>query len=347
MAKVAFKNGVTSVILRVKLLDSSSTTGAGKTGLTFSSSGLIISTIADNEASATVYTSAGSTTETVTTLGTFAAPTATKCRFKEVDATNHPGLYEIQIADARYAVSNARSVIISVQCTGAVPVDAEVQLQTDDPYTAKPSNFATMVIDGSGYVRVQNGTASGQISTTNGQPNINQSAAYPGVIIAGTIAAGLSTAENGVTVAGMNANVIGASQFGADAITSTVLASSAVVEIAGGVWDEARSGHTTAGTFGAGVITTYAIKKNTAFTAFEFVMTDSTSHAPATGKTITATRSIDGAAFGACTNSAVEISDGAYKINFSAADLNGNNILFKFAATGCDDRFIQIVTQTG
>ena len=130
MAKVNFKNGRTSVILRVKILDSTSTTGAAKTGLTSASSGLIISTIADLEATATAYTAAGSTIETITTLGTFAAPTATKCRFKEVDATNHPGLYEIQIADARWAVSNANSVIVTVSgATGAAQVDAEIQLE--------------------------------------------------------------------------------------------------------------------------------------------------------------------------------------------------------------------------
>ena len=42
-----------------------------------------------------------------------AAPTATKCRFKEVDATNHPGVYEFQFADARFAVSNAKRLVIS------------------------------------------------------------------------------------------------------------------------------------------------------------------------------------------------------------------------------------------
>src|SRR5882724_1124425 len=128
MAKLNYLNGVTSVILRVKLLDSTSTTGAGKTALDHTAAGLIISTIADNESAATVYTSAGSTVEAVTTNGTFAAPTATKCRFKKIDDTNHPGLYEIQIADARWAVSNAKSIIISVQATGVVPVDSEVQL---------------------------------------------------------------------------------------------------------------------------------------------------------------------------------------------------------------------------
>jgi hypothetical protein len=129
MAKFITFRGRLSNTIRVKILDSTSTVGAGKTGLTSASAGLIISTIANNEAAPTVYTSAGSTTETIATLGTFAAPTATKCRFKEVDATNHPGLYEIQLADARMAVVSARSLIVSIQVTGGVPVDAEIQLE--------------------------------------------------------------------------------------------------------------------------------------------------------------------------------------------------------------------------
>lgn len=122
-------NGATSVILRVKLLDSSVTTGAGLTGLTSASSGLIISTIADVEATATTYTVGGSTIESITTLGTYAAPTATKCRFKEVDATNHKGVYEIQLADARFAVSGARSLLVSVSgATNLAQCDFVVQL---------------------------------------------------------------------------------------------------------------------------------------------------------------------------------------------------------------------------
>lgn len=132
MAKLEFKNGITSVILRVFIQDTTSTTGAGKTGLSSASGGLIISTIADNEATPTVYTAAGSTTETITTLGTFAAPTATKCRFKEVDATNHPGVYEIQIANARWAVSSARSIIITTQVTGGAVINSEIQLVAVD-----------------------------------------------------------------------------------------------------------------------------------------------------------------------------------------------------------------------
>jgi hypothetical protein len=97
------------------------------TGLTHSTSGLIISTIADVEASATAYTQAASNIETITTLGTFAAPTASKCRFKEVDNTNHPYLYEFQFTNARFAVASAKRLVTTV-CNGGLsePVHYEI-----------------------------------------------------------------------------------------------------------------------------------------------------------------------------------------------------------------------------
>ena len=106
-----------------------SDTGMGLTGLTSASAGLIISTICDNEAAPTVYTVAGSTIETIATLGTYAAPTATKCQFKEVDATNHPGLYEFHFADARYAVASSKKLVISVHgATTLLDTDYEINL---------------------------------------------------------------------------------------------------------------------------------------------------------------------------------------------------------------------------
>lgn len=128
-----FVLGATSIILRVKLRDS--TTGLGKTAIDSSSAGLVISTIADNEATPTTYSVAGSTIETITTIGTFAAPTATKCRFKKVDDTNHPGVYEIQLANARYAVSNAKSLLVSWSgVSGLADGDALIPLRSVNPY---------------------------------------------------------------------------------------------------------------------------------------------------------------------------------------------------------------------
>lgn len=87
------------------------------------------------------------------------------------------------------------------------------------------------------------------------------------------------------------------------------------------------------------------IKKNTAYSNFSFALFDTDGN-PATGKAVTATRSIDGAAFGACANAVSEVANGGYKINFANTDLNGDNILFRFAASGCRDVFISILPES-
>jgi hypothetical protein len=147
MALIGRSTGATSNILRVKLLDSSVTTGAGLTGLTSASSGLRISTISDQEATATAYTVAGSTIETITTLGTYAAPTATKCRFKEVDATNHPGVYEIHLADARFSVSGTTQLLVSI--SGATNL-AQCDFVIDQKPAANVSHFGGVALSASG-----------------------------------------------------------------------------------------------------------------------------------------------------------------------------------------------------
>ncbi len=87
------------------------------------------------------------------------------------------------------------------------------------------------------------------------------------------------------------------------------------------------------------------ITKNVALAKFTFVMRDSTNHAPATGKTVTVTRSIDGAAFGAGAISGTgELSNGTYYTDLAAADLNGKVIVLRATATDCDDTFVTLVT---
>lgn len=88
------------------------------------------------------------------------------------------------------------------------------------------------------------------------------------------------------------------------------------------------------------------VKKNTALSNFEFLLTDSTNHAPKTSAaSIAVTRSIDGGAFGAGTLSAVtEVANGIYRVDFGAGDLNGNVITLRVTATSCDDTFERIIT---
>lgn len=87
------------------------------------------------------------------------------------------------------------------------------------------------------------------------------------------------------------------------------------------------------------------VKKNTALSNFMFLMTDDTNHDPSTGLTVTATRSIDGAAFAACANAVSEVANGMYKINLAAADLNGDVITLRFTAASSDDTLVTILTQ--
>jgi hypothetical protein len=160
-------------------------------------------------------------------------------------------------------------------------------------------------------------------------------------------------------------------------------ASATVQNMVDGVWNETRSGHATSGTFGqgaasvqgnvtgsvasmaaggiasnsfaAGAINAAAISadakvrlaKNVGLNNFTFLMVDSSDHVTAkTGLTVTAQRSIDGGALASCANAVVEVSNGLYKINLAASDLNGDVIVLRFTATGADARLFTIVTQT-
>ncbi len=74
-------------------------------------------------------------------------------------------------------------------------------------------------------------------------------------------------------------------------------------------------------------------------------MTDSSTHAPITGRTVTATASLDGAAFAACANAVSEVASGVYKINLATTDLNANIVTLKFTAAGADPTLITLVMQ--
>jgi len=252
MALISYKRSQTSVVLRVKILDSSVTTGAGKTGLTSASSGLKIGTIADNESTSTAYTVAGSTIETITTLGTYATPTATKCRFKEVDSTNHPGVYEIQIADARFAVSSAKSLLVSISgATNAAETDVLIPLVDNDPYTANvtAAQIATGVWQDATAGDFTVSSSIGKSLYTGGvAPGGTNGLFIAGTNAATTVTTAFTTTFTGNLTGNVGGNVTGSvgsigtngitsSSIATDAITSTGLAASAVTEI----WSQAMT----------------------------------------------------------------------------------------------------------
>lgn len=86
--------------------------------------------------------------------------------------------------------------------------------------------------------------------------------------------------------------------------------------------------------------------KGVALAGFQFRMVlSSDGITGATGKTVTATRSLDGGALGACTNAPTELSGGLYTIDLSASDMNGTTVALRFTASGCIDSVITIVTE--
>lgn len=88
------------------------------------------------------------------------------------------------------------------------------------------------------------------------------------------------------------------------------------------------------------------IAKNAALSNFPVVMVLAADHVtPATGKTVTGQRSIDGAAFASVTGAIAEVSNGLYQFDAAAADTNGDIVVWRFSNADCDDTWIHIKTE--
>lgn len=122
MSKLKIKEGTTSKLVRVFIQDSSSTTGAGLTGLVYNSSGL-----------SAYYLPEGDATAVAITLATMTAGTWATGGFKEVDATNMPGVYEIGLPDAVIDATSEGSTLVMLKgATNMAPVLLEIELDKID-----------------------------------------------------------------------------------------------------------------------------------------------------------------------------------------------------------------------
>lgn len=121
MAKLSIVGGATSQSVNVFVQNSSSTVGAGLTGLVFNSSSLTA-----------YYTFTGANcTATAITLATLAAVNSAYSSggFKEIDATNMPGLYRLDIPNAALAAASGQSVTIMLKgATNMAPVVLDIEL---------------------------------------------------------------------------------------------------------------------------------------------------------------------------------------------------------------------------
>ena len=134
MAKGRLRRGIGNQTVYLKLLDSTSTTGAGKTGLTG----------ADVTCYAMPFRTAPqqvSTTGTTTGIG----GAYSSGQFVEADATNMPGIYRYDVPNTPLDVFGAGQYgILTFTAAGTVPVDVEWQLDDMSEPTGIPASNVPM-----------------------------------------------------------------------------------------------------------------------------------------------------------------------------------------------------------
>lgn len=249
-----FKGGGTSKIINIAPEDMTKTSTDANirmTGLTNASSGLVIASKCNNEAAETTYTVAGSNVETVTTLGTYQAPSASKARFKE---TTTAGVYEIHLADARFAVSGADSCFVEIRgvtnmrnalkeypILAATP-DVNVASTSSGAITATSLASDTITAakiapDSIGASEIADGAID---AATLASDTITAAKIADGAIDAATLASDTITAAkiaaDSIGSSELAADAIGASEIAADAIGASEVAADAGTEIGTAVW---------------------------------------------------------------------------------------------------------------
>jgi len=204
--KLQVVKDTTSKRLGIFIQDSSSTTGAGKTGLTWQSTNLKWYYWRESD---------GDVAATSVTLATATRGTFTSGGFVEKDATNLPGFYEIGIPNAAIA-TGANWVAMCIRDSGSgltiAPCTLEIQLMDALPSTVGAIADAVWDED----IVAAHGTAD----------------------TAGRCVRTLDAVSDRTNNSNVNA-LLGVTD-------------SAGINVSDMVWDEARSSHTTAGSFGQG-----------------------------------------------------------------------------------------------
>ena len=170
-----------------------------------------------------------------------------------------------------------------------------------------------VVQESGGYVKIAEGTGTGQLDLTSGRPGIDWGKVANGTTslnLSGTTVSAVSGAVGSVT-GNVGGNVVGS--------VASVTAPVTLNNVQG-------------------------VKRNTAFPAFSFVMTSSSTGQPLAGLTVTCQTRKDGGSFGSCTNSVVEASAGSYDIDLAASELDGAAVQYKLTATGATPLIFTLTT---
>ena len=191
--KLIVKKGRTSLLVHLFIQDSTSATGAGKTGLAYNTSSLVCyrARSDDGNAGGTSISLASATKGTWTSGG-----------FVEKDATNMPGVYEFGVPDNALASGSENVVTMFKGAAGMAPCVLEIQLVAFDPQDSVRQGMTALpnaAAEASGGLptlsaaQASNGTINVNVHRwLTGTPNALQAGrvdSYLGAVAAGVIAA--------------------------------------------------------------------------------------------------------------------------------------------------------------
>ncbi len=215
MAKLTLKKAATDVTVYLFAQDSSKTTGVGLTGLAY------------NTASLTAYYVRPLGSASAITLATQTVTGAhSDGGFVEIDATNMPGVYRLDLPDAVCATGVPSAVVMLKGATNLAPIVLEIQLTDFDLNDASPN---VTVAD------MANDSITAAALKTDAVTEIQNGLATPTNITAGT----LTTVTNLTNLPTMPADWVTASGLKADAVTeiqSGLALEATLTAIKGGTW---------------------------------------------------------------------------------------------------------------
>lgn len=228
MSKRWIKRNSTSQSIDIFIPNSSSTTGAGLTGLVYNSAGLTCAQRVGNAAAAAI---------TLATL-TLATSAYSSGGFKEVDSSLMPGVYRFDIPNAQLTTAGIL-ILYFKGATNMAPVVVEIEVTEIDIYDvirAGLTAFPNVAQGSSGALPTGSATGQVTVSTNNDKTGYalsgTQTFNVTGNITGNVTGSVGSIASGGITSTSFATDSITSTAIAADAITSAELSTTAVQEIA-------------------------------------------------------------------------------------------------------------------
>ncbi len=325
MAKFITVQGTTSLITHVFAQSAGATNGVGFTGLSFSASGLVAAYIRAGQAAHTTIALTGSGINLVT---------YTSGAWLEVSSGTMPGVYEFHVPNAVVTASGGlgRAVLMIQGNASIAPIPIEVQLDPANgiftPILAATTHAGATIPIVQTCATVTRALLVDTCSTLTRGLLVDTVSTVARAILVDTASVALTCAT--VTRALLVDTV--------STVARALLVDTATVVI------NVNTATTVLNpvSISAGQL---FVKKNSTLPGFAFLMTDTASHAPMTGLSVTGQYSLTGGAFNAMASVASEIASGWYKVDLAAGELNAPICSFRLTGAGADDRCITFVTQ--